>query len=332
MKREWTKQRVSLTYRLGEVELFKVPLRAVIPATHSTELGPDAAESPPRECLDGNGAKVAVISSCPVDQPLPRLAWRDGAVRYVRCHFPHYWVEISGDFETYLKTRNKESRKKMQRAVRRYEERAGGKIPFREYREPGDVDPFFAAARVVSEKTFQERLLNRGLPDTPEFLARTRDLAGRGLFRGFILFDEADQHPVAYLYAPVVPGENGDVLISDIGGYDPGKADSSPGMVLRYLVLRRLFEEKAMRVYDLGEGDGPHKHRLATHRRECAEVYFFRPNLPNMLIVGSHLACELLSLNAGRLLGPRAKAVVKRALRRLGGAAAPSGDPGNQDR
>ena len=38
MPRGWTKQRISLTYRLGEIELFSVPLRALIPASHSTEL------------------------------------------------------------------------------------------------------------------------------------------------------------------------------------------------------------------------------------------------------------------------------------------------------
>jgi hypothetical protein len=102
-------------------------------------------------------------------------------------------------------------------------------------------------------------------------------------------------------------------------------------MVLRYFVLRRLFEEKAVRVYDLGEGEGPHKHRLATHRQECAEVYFFRPNLPNLAIVGSHFACEAISASAGRMLGPRAKGAVKRVIRRLAGAAGASGAGSSQE-
>ncbi len=314
---EWTRERVSLTYRLGEIELFSVPLRAIIPAGHTSELSPGAADEPPGDGFAG--AKVAVIASCPVDQPLPRLSWRGGSLRYVRSHFPHYYVEIEGDFEGYLRSRNKESRKKMQRAVRRYEESAGGTIPFREYRSPAEVDAFFAAAGAVSSVTYQEKLLNRGLPSHPEFIAKTRALAEQGRFRGYVLFDAAGERPIAYLYAPVVSSERGDVLISDVGGYDPAAADSSPGIVLRYLVLRSLFAEKAMRVYDLGEGEGSHKHRLATHRRECAEVYFFRPSLPNMLIVASHLACEVVSSRAGQLLGTEAKAAVKRALRRLVG-------------
>ena len=55
---------------------------------------------------------------------------------------------------------------------------------------------FFRYARTVSEITYQEKLLDAGLPDSEEFLGEMERLAQQGHVRGFILFLE--DKPVSY--------------------------------------------------------------------------------------------------------------------------------------
>jgi CelD/BcsL family acetyltransferase involved in cellulose biosynthesis len=256
---------------------------------------------------------VAVLESCPVAAPLPRLSMRDGVVRYVRCQFPHYYVDVASDYQAYAK-----ERRKMMAAVRRYTKRADGKVVFREYSTPEQMPEFLRAAREVASKTFQHKLLRRSVTD-PAFDAQAEQLARDGRLRGHILFDFDGQRPIAYLCAFAI-GDGADILTADTSGYDPDWRDWSPGIVLRALAVARMFDDDAVRIYDLSEGSGEHKQRLATHRRECAEIYFFRASLANLLIFGSHIALETVSSSAGRLLGPRAKTAFKRAVRRLAGA------------
>src|SRR5690606_16907207 len=153
-----------------------------------------------------------VLSSCPVTGPLKRISWCEGSLRYVRGHFPHYYLELDGTFDDYLKTWNKQSRKQTRRAVRRYEEQAGGTLPFREYKHPEEVTEFLRIAGELSTRTYQHRLLKRGLPSAQSFLDKTLALANEDRFRGYILNDFENKAPVAFLYAPAVPGLQGDVI------------------------------------------------------------------------------------------------------------------------
>jgi hypothetical protein len=74
----------------------------------------------------------------------------------------------------------------------------------------------------VSALTYQERLLDAGLPAGPEALERMRALARRDQMRGWLLF--VDARPISYLYAPA----EGDTLIYAFLGYDPEFAELSP--------------------------------------------------------------------------------------------------------
>jgi hypothetical protein len=62
--------------------------------------------------------------------------------------------------------------------------------------------------------------------------------------------------------------------------YDPTQARCSPGQVMRWLVLQRLFEQHPGAVYDLGGGDGEHaqyKLRWANGAREYSVLRLFNP-------------------------------------------------------
>jgi len=169
---------------------------------------------------------------------------------------------------------------------------------------------FFQLARTVSKLTYQERLLNAGIPDSDVFLQQAEALAAENRVRAYVLFDDAK--PVSYLYCPVNDG----VLIYAYLGYDPEYRNMSVGTILQWLALEQLFAEACFKAFDFTEGEGDHKRLFATHERQCANVVFVKKTLRNMAIVHGHLYMETLSKRLGGLsekFGLKTK--IKRILR-----------------
>ena len=103
-------------------------------------------------------------------------------------------------------------------------------------------------ASAVSTKTFQQRLLDAGMPQEPDFPSELERLAAMGRVRGFILL--LKHNPIAYSlwYA------HDNTLTLDKTGFDPKYAELDPGTVLMYLSLQALFAEHCFQILDFGSG------------------------------------------------------------------------------
>jgi CelD/BcsL family acetyltransferase involved in cellulose biosynthesis len=169
---------------------------------------------------------------------------------------------------------------------------------------------FYRLARAVSAKTYQEKLLNAGLPESIEFQLLMNRLASEDNVRAFILFD--GEQPVSYLYCPVHDG----VLIYQFLGYDPEYLKLSVGTVLQWLALESLFAEDKFRLFDFTEGESDHKRLFATHSVRCANVFFLRSTLSNAMLLRCHLAMDQFSAWIGKKLDQYGlKAKVKKLIR-----------------
>jgi len=81
----------------------------------------------------------------------------------------------------------------------------------------------------------------------------------------------------------------GDALIYSTIGYDPQYKDLSPGTVLLYLILQRLFAEQRFRIFDfVGGGDYGYKTMFSTGSLDYARVLWFPWSLKNFALVGLH--------------------------------------------
>jgi CelD/BcsL family acetyltransferase involved in cellulose biosynthesis len=160
------------------------------------------------------------------------------------------YTDLTGSFENYLKGIPPKERSTLQRKVRKIFADFPGKVTFRCYCTPEELREFHPLARTVSAKTYQDRLLKKGLPDTPEFRAEMFELALRDSVRAFLLL--VDLEPIAYLYSPA----NGSVLFFEHLGYDANYSNRSPGTVLQYLAFEELFQEKRFEIFDFEEGEG----------------------------------------------------------------------------
>ncbi len=304
---------VPFKFQLSDWTLFQVSIRLQLRSIGLAEGGNPAAQTTHGEDQLVPGSQGFALRGLPLEEALPRLARAGPFLRYIPLQYQHCYIELHTSFEDYQKKFSSKTRSTINRKIRKFTEHCGGTLKWHSYRNPDEVPALFQHARAVSKLTYQEKLLNAGLPDTPEFMERATALAVSGKLRAYVLFD--GDRPVSYLYCPVDDG----VAIYAYLGYDPAYMHLSVGTVLQWLALEEMFNEGGLRYFDFTEGQSDHKRLFATHQRQCANLFLVRPTLRNVVIVHSHALMERFSVWAGRMLDRYGiKAKVRRLIRRHG--------------
>ncbi|MCF8034427.1 MAG: GNAT family N-acetyltransferase [Desulfarculaceae bacterium] len=253
------------------------------------------------------------MSSCPLGQPIKKLSFVPFYLRYVLAEYKHYYVDTEGDFKKYLGEMRGKTRNTLRRKVKKFSKAQSSPVVFRQYATPEELDEFFALAWQVSRKTYQERMMNMGLPRDSAFVARQKELAAQKGVIGFLLF--FDEKPVAYVYGPLI---NGYSFLYDYVGFDPEFQSLSPGTVLQYYIIEALFANPQARYYDLCVGEGEHKRLFATGHVRCADVLYVRKDLPHAALIWAHLAWFEASRFAVFVLDKlQVKDKIKKTLRRM---------------
>lgn len=305
----WALGTYPFTLRVGELTLATLPLRLWRRSASVSEVPLRAAETPaaPQDIQDADGYAVWAQ---PIAEELPVTGRRNGTIIYVPHQYDRYYVDLSGTYEGYLSKFSAKSRSTLKRKIRKFAELSGGTIDWREFRTPAAMDEFFRLARGVSEETYQERLLDAGLPSSPAFLSSMRALAERDSVRAYLLFLQGK--PLAYLYCPLQRS----TLEYQYLGYVPSHAQLSPGTVLQSLALEALFKEGAHRVFDFTGGEGDHKRFFSTNSVRCADLLVLKRTPRLSAAVMLHRSAAAASDAAGALLDRFGlKARIRRLLR-----------------
>ncbi|MCL2767252.1 MAG: GNAT family N-acetyltransferase [Synergistaceae bacterium] len=283
-------KQIPLRFMLGEKPLFTVRFQMLALKSSLDEIVEQknelyiSAQTLPVE-VDGAIARSHPIS----DGKQPRLCYVEGCLRYARSIYDRYYIDLSGSFEDYCRKFSSKTRSSLSRKVRKFRDASDGVLDFREYHTPQQLEEFYPIARRLSACGYQERLLHLGLPSSSEFQAEMRRLAQADSVRAYLLFSR--DKPAAYLYSPIRNG----IVMYDHLGYDQAMAGLSPGTVLQYLALEKLFGEHRWRLFDFTEGEGAHKALFSTGNVRCADLYYFRPTLRNKSWVILHAGMESLS-------------------------------------
>jgi hypothetical protein len=293
----WKPVSLRLEYQLGEMPVLRLPLRALTISGGSLDGEVPAGDGPrPPDDLRSGKKDAALVSSLPIADKLPRLSLHQGLIRYVPAQYRRYYVDLQkGSFDDYLAGFSSKTRSTLRRKIRKLAE--VGAMECREYRTPGQIDDFLVLARPLSERTYQERLMGKGLPVSEEFEQEMQRLARAGQLRAYLL--TVDGRPAAFILCPIHDG----VVQYEWVGYEPDLATLSPGTVLQCLALEKLFAEGTHRLFDFTEGEGSHKEFWARSFAQCADVYYFRSTARNALMVGGHAALRSLSRTAVTVLG-----------------------------
>lgn len=163
------------------------------------------------------------------------------------------------------------------------------------YRTVEEIKEFYLGAREVSSKSYQEKLLNSGLPGTEQFQKAISDLAMENLVRGYLLFDK--DRPVAYMYCPIEES----VLIYKYLGYDPEYVRWSVGNILHWFAFEDIIGEEKFKYFDFTEGQSDLKHFYSTGSLLCGNVYLFPKSIGAWFLVRSHYVLNVFSKFLGNL-------------------------------
>jgi len=310
-------EQVTLSFQLSDWTLaqMRLPVDTVRIGVFSPTL-PQSDPAPP--CSDTSpGSWGFMLRDMPIAHPLPRVQRKDGFLRCATNQYRHCYIDMRDGFDAYRQKFSSKTRSTIVRKVKRYTEHCGGTLHWACYSTAAEVEQFFPIALALSAKTYQERLLDAGLPADPSFKARVLEAAARGDVRAFLLF-HCDQ-PVSYLFCPV----EDEVVVYAYLGYDPAYKSFSVGTVLQWLALERLFGEDRFRYFDFTEGESDHKRLFATHEQLCANVLYLRDTLRARAVVYGHSLFTMTGESAGRLLDQWGlRAAVRRWLRFRSGSAA----------
>lgn len=200
-----------------------------------------------------------------------------GGLRFVRQRYVRYYVDLAGGREAWAAGLSGQARSGLKRKAKKLAAANGGVLDVRRYRSPEEMAVFHPLARRVSATTYQERLLDAGLPEDAAGLVAA---AAQDRARAWLLF--LGDAPIAYLWC----GAEGDTLRYDYVGHDPAHQALSPGSVLMGEALDDLFADH-FRWFDFTEGEGQHKRGLASGGVACRDVLLLRATLANRATVAA---------------------------------------------
>jgi Acetyltransferase (GNAT) domain len=234
----------------------------------------------------------------PLKAPLPPIIFEKGWIRYAPRQLDHYYTDLNGSFDDYLKKFTGKTRSELRRQLKVFTRFCGDKLDLRMYKTPQELEDFHPVAHSLAARTYQEKLFQGGLPDDEKALAWMRRIAQEDKARGYLLFH--GEATVAYLY--LFASTN--YIEGAFLGYDPEYKQWSPGTLLQYLALKDLFDEGRFEFYYWGYGEGQAKNKIffSTGKQLCADIYYLRDTVRNRCTVRLHRATALMSKGTGRLL------------------------------
>jgi CelD/BcsL family acetyltransferase involved in cellulose biosynthesis len=282
---------VPLAFQIGARTLLRIS-RALV----RIPLDLDAARAATLPALPPLPPHAHGYSITSLPEPLVApVARASGAMPFVRQRYTRYWTDLTIGFDAWFAGLSGNSRQSLKRKAKKLAQASGGTLDIRRFRTPEEVEAFHGTARAISARTYQERLLDAGLPDDPDFFRTMLALAAADRVRAWLLY--VGEAPVAYLYCPL----QGEVAIYAHVGHDPAHNELSPGQVLQLEAMRDLFADAAVRRFDFTEGEGQHKRQFATAGVPCVDLLLLRPTLANRATIAA-----LGGFNAGVALAKRA--------------------------
>jgi hypothetical protein len=267
---------VQLRFQIAERTLHVVTLRLHSQTFSLAEILSNVTKDVPPLSTTVQGV---CIRSIPVSKAVRIRKDCPSFLVHEQQRYPRYYIRMHGSFDDYLFRLSRRTKSTISRKTRKWTELAHGTLDVREYRTPSELYSFHQYAREISCQTYQERLLNAGLPNTKDHIKEMRQRAAAGIVRAYLLF--YDEKPVSYLYLPVDDG----CLIYAYLGYQSAFSAYSPGVVLQFEALKRLFAEQRFWAFDFTEGEGQHKRVLATDHVECCNLFLLPPMIRNRLLL-----------------------------------------------
>ena len=302
--RGWHDSTKEFCFQLSDKILFKTDLRMLMCQLSLTNPACSPADFPafPEEKptdIDG-----FIAWGAPINESESKIQISDELIVYIPERYNRYFTRLDQSFDEYKNTFKSKTRSGIQRKVNKFKKLCGGSIDFRAYSTANELKEFLTSVKQLSDKTYQTKLLDAGLPNDPGYHEDLLQKAAQNKVRAFLLYK--DNQPISYLLLDAI----GNTLIYRYLGYDPTESSNSPGTVLHWLALEYLTTENQFKYLDFTEGEGQQKRTFGTHSIHCANIYWLKKNMKNLALVYSQTALNQCSRSLGNLfdsLGLKAK-------------------------
>lgn len=280
----WQKRTHSLIFAIGPWTLKRVRFPVTWLTTPFPELPTDVSVPAVTRGDICSGCSAAVIEGHPCDTPVSPISFRSRLIRYCCFADTRFLVDLRGTFDGYLKKFSAAPRHNLLRKVRRFKEFCQGTVDWRQFSTAEEISEFYNIAVTISDKTYQRRL-GFGFDSSKEFAARLVAEAATGLVRGYVLYCHGV--PITYAFCRIYGSTIRHVDI----GYDPEYGKWSPGIVLLFLLIEKLYSERIFSWFDMDSGSwNDYKKLYSTNQVPFVQLWYFPPTAGNVCIVLTHFA------------------------------------------
>ncbi len=276
----WEERSDQLDFRFGGYVFWRVSLKVLSLQSNPFVVSPDLPV--PLDEAVRKGYQAAVKYGTPIGPDFPTIRIESGSLRYVARYGERYIVDLCGSFAQYLQKFSNKSRNTLKRKVNKVEQTNTRLATIGEFRSSSEIRIFREIAVGISHRSYK-RELGWGFREEESFARQLETDADSGVVRGYVL--SIGDQPAAYVFCRI----DHDVIIYKHLGYDERFTQYSPGTVLLYLLLGRLFEEAELRLLDFdGMEHIPYKEFFSTRVLRCGRVIWFPLTIENIALVVGH--------------------------------------------
>jgi len=313
----------TLEYALGGTTLFKRKMsryaavgEPVLDGAASEEVLVDLFRALRSQLKPDNMVFLGAVGA---DTVLHRLLCNRSPLHkhyHVLPHGPAYQrrrIRFEGnDYEAYLKSLRKTTRRDFKRSCRKFLAKAGESFRVRRFESADEAKLFLEHATEISRKTYQWHLLGLGMRDQEDQAAHFGNAADKGWFRSYVLY--AKDTPIAFQAGYL---HHGTYYAHDTG-YDPAWGEAHAGRFLLAELFQDLLADDApVEVFDFLWGDDLLKSRLANSEQTERHYYLFPRGFHGALLYYPMRVVNGMSSAASAVLRRlRLKSYVRRLMRR----------------
>jgi len=317
-----------LTFLLGEFSIYKKALRRIElgagPVIASDRSGDDRRAAIEKEfltaiCAELLPGEVLSFEGLPISGHLYGIISKDLEIHKrfkvlsLGKPYAHHFARLPGSFDEYLKQLSHRSRRSI---------RNSQSLLRREYNEEASLICFDTIEKIgrflddavkISMKTYQWRLLGRGVRDREKSAATLHFAAERGWMRCYILYCKGT--PVAFMLGY----QYANTFLAVEMGYDPEWAKFSVGSVLQWKIIEDLYKrDDTPSIFDFSTGEGSHKSRFGKEAREEVNIVLLTATPGNRMLVAAWRGVTAVSDTAVQALDRLGvKQSLKKAIRRF---------------
>jgi len=295
MEDKWVTSQVPFKYMLSDFVLLAYNLTLKVQVFKVISEFNSAKPIPKPNIKLSEGEQGYLIRSIPLASPQPVFNVKEQYIYYVPQQFNRCYIDLQQTFDEYISKFSSKTRSTIRRKIKKFSAKCDGNLHWRSYRSVSEIKEFYREARKVSSKSYQETLLDSGLPNDSKFIQLMESLSEKDQVRGYLLFD--NDCPVAYMYCPI----EDNVLLYQFLGYDYEYNKWSVGTILHWLAFEDIFNEKKFKYFDFTEGQSEHKRLYSTGSILCGNVYIFPKNIGVWMLIYSHHGINVLSERLGLL-------------------------------